>query len=122
MHQHDISSDQSRTFITGKKRGWGNPKIDKLNRLLDKLYIIDINNSDHQLIKAYYTIDSFSQGKLAEKPLNNSAKNMGKNDLWIAATAYVTNSKLITTDKDFNHLNNVYFDVLYVDGDQAIKG
>ncbi|MEQ8237936.1 MAG: hypothetical protein RIA69_01920 [Cyclobacteriaceae bacterium] len=44
----------------GKKRGWGSSKLDKLNRLLDRLYVIDINNSDHQLIKAYYTIDSFS--------------------------------------------------------------
>lgn len=90
----------------GKRRGWGASKLDKFNRLLDKLYIIDINNSDSQLIKAYYTIDSFSQGKLAEKPLNSSAKNMGKNDLWIAATAHVANAELVTMDGDFDHLNS----------------
>ena len=38
---------------------------------------------------------------------------MGKNDLWIAATAYVTGSKLITSDKDFDHLDGEYFEVLY---------
>lgn len=33
---------------------------------------------------------------------------MGKNDLWIAATASVANVTLLTTDKDFN---NSYFKV-----------
>lgn len=37
-----------------------------------------------------------------------TSRNMGKNDLWIAATASVTNATLITTDKDFYHLNNTY--------------
>ncbi|MEL6559321.1 MAG: type II toxin-antitoxin system VapC family toxin [Bacteroidota bacterium] len=95
----------------GKKLGWGGPKLAKLNRLLDKLYIIDINNSDHQLIEAYYTIDAYSQGKLSERPLNGSAKNMGKNDLWIAATAYVANAGLVTMDGDFDHLNSEFLTV-----------
>ena len=60
----------------GKRLGWGGLKLDKLNRQLDKLYVIDLNNSDHQLIKAYYTINACSQGSLSEMPLNGSAKNM----------------------------------------------
>jgi len=39
---------------------------------------------------------------------NISARNMGKNDLWIAATAYVTEATLLTMDKDFEHLKDVY--------------
>ena len=95
----------------GKRNGWGNKKLNSLNKLLEKLFIIDINNSDEKLIEAYYTIDAFSQGKLEEKPLNDSAKNMGKNDLWIAATTYVTNAELITLDGDFDHLNDIWFKV-----------
>ncbi len=95
----------------GKKRGWGNQKLSKLNRLLEKLFIIDINSSDDDLIKAYYTIDAFSQGKLKERPLNSSAKNMGKNDLWIAATAYVAKAELITMDGDFNHLHREFLNI-----------
>lgn len=34
-----------------------------------------------------------------------SSRNMGKNDLWVAATTLVTNATLITTDGDFDHLN-----------------
>ena len=40
---------------------------------------------------------------------------MGKNDLWIAAAASVYDLTLITTDKDFDHLNGVFLDVIYVD-------
>jgi predicted nucleic acid-binding protein len=89
----------------GKQLGWGNQKLLKLNKLLEKLFIIDINNSDNELIEAYYTIDAFSQGRLSDRPLNDSARNMGKNDLWIAATAYVANAELITMDRDFD-VNN----------------
>ena len=40
--------------------------------------------------------------------------NMGKNDLWIAATAYITNSRLVTADGDFDHLNNVFIDLIKI--------
>jgi hypothetical protein len=36
---------------------------------------------------------------------------MGKNDLWIAATAHALNAILLTTDNDFDHLNNIFFEV-----------
>lgn len=34
-----------------------------------------------------------------------SARNMGKNDLWIAATASALDLTLLTTDRDFDHLH-----------------
>ena len=37
---------------------------------------------------------------------------MDRNDIWIAATTSVIQAKLITTDKDFNHLHNQYFEVI----------
>jgi predicted nucleic acid-binding protein len=36
---------------------------------------------------------------------------MGKNDLWIAATAYAMNAMLLTTDGDFDHLENAFIDL-----------
>jgi predicted nuclease of predicted toxin-antitoxin system len=33
---------------------------------------------------------------------------IGQNDLWIAATAWVTKAALITTDSDFDHLHRVF--------------
>jgi predicted nucleic acid-binding protein len=44
-----------------------------------------------------------------------SSRNMGKNDIWIAATASVLNATLVTTDADFDHLNGVFLTVAYID-------
>ncbi|MDN5203316.1 hypothetical protein QQ008_18155 [Fulvivirgaceae bacterium BMA10] len=43
--------------------------------------------------------------------MGSSAKNMGKNDLWIAATAFVAKAELITMDGDFDHLNGEFLTV-----------
>jgi len=63
----------------------------------------------------YAEIDAYSQGKFALKKFHLSARNMGKNDLWIAATAKVLNLPLITSDNDFNHLENEYLKLTKID-------
>ena len=68
---------------------------------MERLNIIDVSN---KITDIYAEIDAFSQGVLAEKKLNTSARNMGKNDIWIAATAYYFDIELQTTDNDFDHL------------------
>jgi len=40
---------------------------------------------------------------------------MGKNDLWIAATASVLGIKLLTTDSDFEHLRGLYINIEDID-------
>ena len=40
---------------------------------------------------------------------------MAQNDLWIAATAYESKATLISTDKDFKRLEDVWIDYVYVD-------
>lgn len=92
---------------------WGKRRITAVEKFLKKFLIIDIRHK--RLIDLYGKIDAFSSGKLEGIPLNMSARNMGKNDLWIAATAALTNSKLITTDKDFSHLDKVFFDLELLD-------
>ena len=88
---------------------WGKKKLDKIELLCEELLITDINTED--LIEQYAEIDAFSQGKLKDRPLSISARNMGKNDLWIAATASILNATLLTTDLDFNHLHNVFLNL-----------
>ncbi len=80
--------------------------------MLDKSVVLDIN--DFQVLNAYARIDAFSQGKLPQKE-KFSARNMGKNDLWIAATAHVYDLTLITTDDDFDHLDGEFLDLKKVD-------
>ncbi len=83
---------------------WGTERCTMLEEFLKQLLITDINSED--VIQRYAEIDAFSQGRLAEKTLPSgiSSRNMGKNDLWIAATASVISAILITTDNDFSHL------------------
>ena len=95
------------------RNNWGDRKIQRLEKTLDRLIITDINSED--VFAMYSEIDAFSQGKLKDKPLKNSSRNMGKNDLWIAATTQATNSILLSTDRDFDHLDNVYFKIGKID-------
>ena len=93
---------------------WPATKVEKLTSLIANFICIDIEQNNDWLINNYVEIDAFSQGKQAApngQPLNSSSRNMGKNDLWIAATAYALGASLFTTDADFDHLNNVFFKV-----------
>lgn len=95
------------------RNNWGRQKLEILNQLLNRFLIASINISE--IINQYAEIDAYSQGKLSSSPTNMSSRNMGKNDLWIASTAAVLNAKLISTDKDFAHLNGVYLDLIHIE-------
>jgi len=75
----------------------------------------------YALINAFAEIDSFNEGKHQTKklPKNMSSRKIEDNDVWIAATAYVLNATLISTDKHFEHLDKVFFDFIYID--QSLK-
>ena len=92
---------------------WGTEKIAKLQHFLDTLNVIPIHSP--QIVEAYVAIDIYSQ-KLADivYPPNFSPKNMGKNDIWIAASAVVSNSKLVSTDADFLHLDSIFLDFVFI--------
>lgn len=92
---------------------WGEKRLSTLDQFVQQFVIADINSAD--VIERYAEIDSFSQGRLRGNPLGQSARNMGKNDLWIAATASVTGSSLLTTDHDFEHLNGVFLQVIEIE-------
>jgi tRNA(fMet)-specific endonuclease VapC len=99
-----------------KKSNYGDTRTMHIENLIKRLFTIKINTK--KIIDKYGDIDAYSQGKLKNNPLGTSARNMGKNDLWIAATASVYDLTLVTTDKDFQHLNGVFLDVIYVDLEQ----
>lgn len=85
------------------QNNWGARRIAEMERLLPQFVVADINIES--IIRRYAEIDAFSQGKLKGTPLGMTSRNMGKNDLWIAATASALNLTLLTTDRDFDHLS-----------------
>jgi predicted nucleic acid-binding protein len=93
---------------------WGKNNVESLRKIIENIITIDIEQNNQALLDTYVNIDAFSQGKISSpsgKKLNNSARNMGKNDLWIAATAHAMDAILLTTDGDFDHLKNIFFEV-----------
>ncbi len=93
------------------RNAWGDRRFKTLHRLNEFFIIADIY--EETLLQKYGEIDAYSQGKLATNllPTGLTARNMEKNDLWIAATAHVLNLTIITSDGDFDHLNGVYLSV-----------
>lgn len=96
------------------QQGWGEKRCKSLDDFLAQVTIISVNSADVDLLKAYAQIDSYSKGKAADlrgDALPSSARTMGKNDLWIAATAYVLGVPLATVDGDFGHLNSTFLTI-----------
>ena len=93
-----------------KQLSWGKSKMGKLETVLGNFPTLYINND---VVESYIEIDVFSQGKDKMNPLPSSisSRNMGKNDLWIAATTKYIQAELITMDNDFIHLNEAFFKV-----------
>jgi predicted nucleic acid-binding protein len=59
-------------------------------------------------------MDAYSKHKdpVRKYPAGYSSNTVGKNDLWIAATAHITHSTLVSTDGDFDHFDGVFVDVI----------
>jgi tRNA(fMet)-specific endonuclease VapC len=85
------------------KSDWGYQKVKFMELLFERFPIVTVIRD---LAIIYARIDAYSQGKLKGQPmpLGLTSRNMGKNDIWIAATAMFLDLDLHTTDNDFNHL------------------
>ncbi|SFH82809.1 type II toxin-antitoxin system VapC family toxin [Planctomicrobium piriforme] len=90
-----------------RKLKWGQRKQDELQQTLEELVWIDI--SSDAVLDAYSEIDDFSEKVV--KP----ARPLGQNDIWIAAVARATGATLLTTDKDFDHLQGKFIDRIWID-------
>jgi tRNA(fMet)-specific endonuclease VapC len=88
--------------------------VKRLRSNMNKFVCIDIEQNNQVLLDAYVNIDCYSKRKIKGpdgKLIPNGAIGMKKNDLWIAATAHALDAVLLTTDGDFDHLENLYFEL-----------
>jgi predicted nucleic acid-binding protein len=95
-------------YSLARRFKWGPKKMDKLSQILDELVWIDINHPE--VLEAYGEIDQYSIAM---------GRRMGKNDVWIAATARVSNLTLLTTDNDFDQLAGKYVQLEWFDPDST---
>lgn len=105
-------------FALAEKRGWEAKKRTTLETVLSEFPSLDLNRAE--ILHAYARIDAWTHGKKPSgietvPPVPRPAVTMKQNDLWIAATAHATKAKLLTTDKDFDHLGIGWIDVDWID-------
>jgi len=94
--------------------GWQTNKLKFLNAFLKGVTYVDILHADNQLLENYKLIDCYNKNKLPDFNgvfKSGSHNKMGKNDIWIGATALTLNATLLTTDNDFDHLNGTILNV-----------
>ena len=91
--------------VLAQQNKWGAFKMRLLEeKMLDFLTIIPIPYRD--IVSAYVEIDDYSR---------RQGRVMGKNDVWIAATARVEIATILTTDRDFDHLHPHLIKRIYID-------
>jgi tRNA(fMet)-specific endonuclease VapC len=111
-HLHTLSIvTHGELRVLADRNGWAGLRADALDKALREFVTVDVSGSG--IVDAYRRIEQFN----AAVPAGH--QNMGKNDVWIAATALITGLPLITTDTDFNHLNGKGIQVHYVDPKSA---
>ena len=103
-----------------EKRKWESRKRHFLERILDGIPSADISNSE--VLSAYARIDAWTHGnQLADPeipPPPKPARPMAQNDLWTAATAHASKATLVSTDSDFLHLKDIWFQLAFVKQDR----
>ena len=77
---------------------WAKARVDQALFYLSYFKRVSIDHPD--VYEAYAVIDSYSL---------SIGRSMGKNDVWIAATAHVIGACMLTTDQDFAHLAPRFF-------------
>jgi tRNA(fMet)-specific endonuclease VapC len=94
-------------YAIALRNRWGQGRMNDLKQRLRSLKTVPVTDDDF-LIQMYSEIDIYSQSHHPTLRMTGSAHKMGKNDLWIAATAAIAQATLISTDDDFTHLNGLF--------------
>jgi tRNA(fMet)-specific endonuclease VapC len=84
--------------------GWGVQRQQRLRTELGRVTTVPLDFE--RIIPAYARIVALC------RRINYT---MGQNDMWIAATAHATGARLITTDRDFGHLDPAFISRDWID-------
>ncbi len=85
-------------------REWGERKREQMEFVLGYFQVTSIDHPD--IITSYAAIDSHFQRR---------GRFLGKNDVWIAATAAALGGHLLTCDRDFDDLDPAFLTRTWID-------
>jgi tRNA(fMet)-specific endonuclease VapC len=91
-------------YAISLRLGWGHAKRQQLERILDQALTVPLDYP--RLVEAYARIDTHCR---------RMGTPLGENDTWIAATAHATGARLLTTDRDFNHVAPTFLSLDWID-------
>ena len=83
---------------------WEDRRLDQMEFCLG--YFQSQAIEDREVMEMYAAIDAYCE---------SIGQSMGKNDLWIAATAATTGATLLTTDRDFNRIAPRFLNRVWID-------
>lgn len=108
LYRHTISIvSHGELRVLAQRKQWGEKKSEALTLALAELVTVNLDSS--AIIDAYVRVEERCRTAVGGE------NKMGQNDMWIAATSVCTGLPLITTDKDFNHLDGTLIKVYWVD-------
>ena len=102
-----------------EKHRWGLKRKEYLEQIIEGITILTLN--DRSVLNAYARINTWTHGGNVQITAPNGAPppkpaiSMKQNDMWVAATTHSFKGLLLSTDKDFIHLNNIWIDYFYVE-------
>ncbi len=115
--EHNLLGRKERPFLSmvtagemealTRKLQWGEARRQQAATWLLDCVLVPLTPG--AMVSAYGEIDHYTECQ--HKP----ARRMGKNDIWIAATARVLGATLITCDADFDHLSPRFLSLVRVD-------
>ena len=83
---------------------WSSHRRSQSDFICNYFQRLDLDNQ--YILNAYATIDAHT--RMLGRP-------MGKNDLWIAATAHVFKARILTTDRDFDIIHPMFVEREWID-------
>jgi predicted nucleic acid-binding protein len=108
LYRHTVSIvSHGELLVLANRNQWGDQKRNTLDLALSELVTVNLDSG--AMIDAYVRVEESCRNA------PSGEIKMGQNDMWIAATALHTGLPLITTDKDFNHLDRRLIQVHWVD-------
>jgi tRNA(fMet)-specific endonuclease VapC len=117
FHRHIVSIvSHGELRVLAARNLWGDQKVGALSLALQEL--VTVNVDSNAMVDAYVRVEECC------RTASGGERKMGQNDMWIAATALHAGLPLITTDKDFNHLDGRLIQVHWIDpksGQQMVQ-
>lgn len=117
FHRHIVSIvSHGELRVLASRSHWHDQKLGALTLALQEL--VTVNVDSNAIVDAYVRVEENCRNALGGE------RKMGQNDMWIAATALHAGLPLITTDKDFVHLDGRLIQVHWIDpngGQQMVQ-